>query len=325
MSTAVTHPVDRFAEAFRAIATNVGRVIQGKPEAIDLAVLSLVAQGHLLIEDVPGVGKTSLAKALARSIDCPFGRVQFTPDLLPSDVIGVTVWNRNDATFEFRPGPIFAGIVLGDEINRASPKTQSALLEAMAERQVTVDGVSHGLPGPFMVIATQNPIEHEGTYPLPESQLDRFLMRVSMGYPEHQAELEILEAHGGAADQERLDALAPVVAAQEVDEMADDVAHVHVAPSIRSYLVQLADATRRHPSLALGMSPRATLSLQRVARARAAAAERSYVIPDDLKALALPVLAHRLVPTPEAQLAGTTSAEVLTEVLASVPVPSVGG
>ena len=325
MSTAVTHPVDRFAEAFQAIATNVGHVIQGKPEVIELAVLSLVAQGHLLIEDVPGVGKTSLAKALARSIDCSFGRVQFTPDLLPSDVVGVTVWNRNDAIFEFRPGPIFAGIVLGDEINRASPKTQSALLEAMAEGQVTVDGVTHGLASPFMVIATQNPIEHEGTYPLPESQLDRFLMRVSMGYPARQAELEILDAHGGGEGQERLDALVPVVTADEVDEMAADVRHVHVAPSIRSYLVELADTTRRHHALALGMSPRATLSLQRVARARAAADDRNYVIPDDLKALAGPVLAHRLVPTPEAQLAGTTSGDALAEVLHSVPVPSVGG
>ncbi len=325
MPTAVTHPVDHFAETFQAIATNVGHVIQGKPDVIHLAVLSLLAQGHLLIEDVPGVGKTSLAKALARSVDCSFGRVQFTPDLLPSDVVGVTVWNRNDAAFEFRPGPIFAGIVLGDEINRASPKTQSALLEAMAERQVTVDGVTHSLATPFMVIATQNPIEHEGTYPLPESQLDRFLMRVSMGYPAREAELEILDAHGGSEGQDRLDSLVPVVTAGEVNEMAADVRHVHVAPSIRSYLVELADTTRRHQALALGMSPRATLSLQRVARARAAADGRNYVIPDDLKALAGPVLAHRLVPTPESQLAGTTSSDTLAEVLHSVPVPSVGG
>jgi MoxR-like ATPase len=257
-----------FAETFNAIAANVARVIQGKPEVIGLALLCLVSEGHLLIEDVPGVGKTSLAKALARSIDCPFGRIQFTPDLLPSDVVGVTVWNRSDGRFEFRPGPVFAPIVLGDEINRASPKTQSALLEAMAEGQVTVDNATYPLGSPFMVIATQNPIEHEGTYPLPESQLDRFLMRVSVGYPARSAEIDILETHG---DHTSLDDIGAVVQASDVEAMIATARSVHVAASLKAYLVDLADTTRRHPQFALGMSPRATLSLMRVARARAAA------------------------------------------------------
>ena len=257
---------DSFADLVAAVSDNVGRVIQGKPEVIDLVVLCLVSEGHLLVEDVPGVGKTSLAKALATSIDCSFGRVQFTPDLLPSDVVGVNVWNRATSTFEFRPGPVFSNIVLGDEINRASPKTQSALLEAMAERQVTVDGVTHPLDRPFMVIATQNPIEHEGTYPLPDSQLDRFLMRVSVGYPGREAELTILDAHG---DHDALVDLGPVITASQVEGMTRAVRSVHVADPLRGYLVDLANATRRHPGVAIGMSPRATLALQRVAtRAR---------------------------------------------------------
>ncbi|WP_208028046.1 AAA family ATPase [Rhabdothermincola sediminis] len=297
------------------------QAIQGKADVVDLVLLCLVSEGHLLIEDVPGVGKTSLAKALARSIDCSFGRVQFTPDLLPSDVVGVTVWNRSDSRFEFRPGPIFASIVLGDEINRASPKTQSAMLEAMAEGQVTVDNVTYPLGPPFMVIATQNPIEHEGTYPLPESQLDRFLMRVSVGYPSREAELEVLDTHG---DHNPLDHVGPVATRHDVEAMIDAVRTVHVAPSIKAYLVELADASRRHHHLALGMSPRATLSLQRVARARALAGGRAYVVPDDVKALAEPVLAHRLLVTPEAQLQGISSADALAELLAHVPVPTSG-
>ena len=308
-----------FAETFNAISANIERVIQGKPEVIGLALLCLISEGHLLIEDVPGVGKTSLAKALARSIDCTFGRIQFTPDLLPSDVVGVTVWNRSDGCFEFRPGPVFAPIVLGDEINRASPKTQSALLEAMAEGQVTVDNATYPLGSPFMVIATQNPIEHEGTYPLPESQLDRFLMRVSVGYPSRDAEIDILETHG---DHTSLDDIGAVVSAPDVEAMIATARSVHVAPSLRAYLVDLADTTRRHPQFALGMSPRATLSLMRVARARAAADNRSYVIPDDLKALAGPVLAHRLLVTAEAQLQGATSADLLDEILRRVAVPT---
>jgi MoxR-like ATPase len=308
-----------FAGLFTGITENVSRVIQGKPDVISLMALCLIAEGHLLMEDVPGVGKTSLAKALARSIDCTFGRMQFTPDLLPSDVVGVNVWNRENSRFEFRPGPIFASIVLGDEINRASPKTQSALLEAMAESQVTVDGNTYPLHSPFMVIATQNPIEHEGTYPLPESQLDRFLMRVSVGYPDRPAEIDVLDTH---ADVDALATLGPVVHADDLLAMSATVRTIHVAPSLKGYLVDLARATRRHPHLLLGMSPRATLNLQRVARARAATAGRSYIVPDDIKALAEPVLAHRLIVTPEGQLQGVRAEDVLAEVLSSVPVPT---
>jgi MoxR-like ATPase len=308
-----------FASAFTEIVNNVERVIQGKTEVIQLALLCLLAEGHLLVEDVPGVGKTSLAKALAASVECTFGRVQFTPDLLPSDVVGVSVYNRSSGGFDFRPGPIFANILLGDEINRASPKTQSALLEAMAEQQVTVDGTTYPLEAPFMVIATQNPIEHEGTYPLPESQLDRFFMRISVGYPARDAELLMLDTHG---DHDALDDIGAVTSAAEVAAMAATTKAVHIAPSLKSYLVEVADATRRHPRLAMGMSPRAVLNMQRAARARAAAAGRNYVVPDDIKALAEPVLGHRLVVTPEAQLAGMRAVDVLGEVLRSIPVPS---
>jgi MoxR-like ATPase len=308
-----------FADRYVEVVANVEQVIQGKPEVVELALLCLLSEGHLLIEDVPGVGKTSLAKALAASIDGTFGRLQFTPDLLPTDVVGLTVWNRNTSEFEFRPGPVFNNIVLADEINRASPKTQSALLESMAEAQVTVDGTTYHLSDPFMVIATQNPIEHEGTYPLPESQLDRFLMRVSVGYPSPESELEILDTHG---DHDALVDIGAVITAEEIVHMAAAARGVHVAPALKSYLVDLANASRRHPHLALGMSPRATLALQRVARARAAAQARSYVVPDDLKALAEPVLAHRLLVTPEAQLQGITAGDALDEVLRAVPVPA---
>src|SRR4051794_4944731 len=307
-----------FAETFSAIATNVERVVQGKPDVIELALLCLVAEGHLLIEDVPGVGKTSLAKALAASIDCRWARIQFTPDLLPSDVVGVTVWNRGTDEFEFRPGVVFANLVLGDEINRASPKTQSALLEAMEERQVTVDGHTHVLEAPFMVMATQNPVEHEGTYPLPESQLDRFLMRISIGYPQRDAELEILETHGGS---EPIEDLTPVASIKDVVAMAAFAREVHVAPALQGYLVDLAEASRRHPLLALGMSPRATLAMQRATRARAAADGRDFVVPDDVKALAHAVLDHRFVLTPEAALQGVDPGDVLDDVLQRVPVP----
>jgi MoxR-like ATPase len=315
----VERPASTFSDLFGKITRNVEQVIQGKPDVIELALVALVAEGHLLIEDVPGVGKTSMAKALAASIDCTWGRVQFTPDLLPSDVVGVTVWNRGTSEFEFRPGPIFANIVLGDEINRASPKTQSALLEAMEERQVTVDGTTYPLEAPFMVIATQNPIDHEGTYPLPESQLDRFLLRVAVGYPDRSAELEILDAH---ADHSTLEELQPVATAADVRAMANAARLVHVAPSLKGYLVDLAEASRRHPGLALGMSPRATLSLQRAARAMAAANGRNYVLPDDVKALAGPVLAHRLMLTPESQLQGADAESIVADILASVAVPS---
>jgi len=308
-----------FADLFDGIVQNVERVVQGKPEVVELALICLLAEGHLLIEDVPGVGKTSLAKALATSIDASWKRVQFTPDLLPSDVVGVTVWNRGKDAFEFRPGPVFSNIVLADEINRASPKTQAALLESMEERQATIDGTTYPLRSPFVVMATQNPVEHEGTFPLPESQLDRFLMRLSIGYPGREAELAILDTHGGGT---AIAELSPVANLAQVKGMIEAVRTVHVAPPVKAYLVDLAIATRRHSAIALGMSPRATLSLLRAARARAAAAGRNYVTPDDVKALAEPVLGHRLLLNPEAQLQGGTAARVLEEILATVPVPT---
>ncbi len=308
-----------FADLHRALTDNIATVIRGKDEAIDLVLLCLIADGHLLVEDVPGVGKTTLAKALATSIDARFGRIQFTPDLLPTDVVGVNVWDKAANRFEFRPGPIFANVVLADEINRASPKTQSALLEAMAEAQVTVDGETHLLAAPFMVIATQNPIEHEGTYALPESQLDRFLMRISMGYPARQAELAILDADD---DLHRLADLRSVISAGQVNGLVAAARTVHVAPPLQGYLVDLAEASRRHAATSVGRSPRATLALPRVARARAATRGRTYVVPDDIKALAGPVLAHRLLLTPEAQIGGTTAGDVVEELLDRVPVPA---
>jgi MoxR-like ATPase len=308
-----------FAELFDAIVRNVEQVVQGKPEVVELALICLLAEGHLLIEDVPGVGKTSLAKALAASIDASWKRVQFTPDLLPSDVVGVTIWNRGKDAFEFRPGPVFSNIVLADEINRASPKTQAALLESMEERQVTVDGTTYPLRSPFVVMATQNPVEHEGVFPLPESQLDRFLMRLSIGYPGREAEMAILDTHGGGTAVAQL---TPVASVGQVRGMIEAVRNVHVAPAVKAYLVDIATASRRHGSIALGMSPRATLSLQRAARARAAAAGRNYVTPDDIKTLAEPVLAHRLLLGPEATLQGGTAGRVLDELLGTVPVPT---
>ena len=308
-----------FADLFDGIVQNVERVVQGKPEVVELALICLLAEGHLLIEDVPGVGKTSLAKALATSIDASWKRVQFTPDLLPSDVVGVTVWNRGKDAFEFRPGPVFSNIVLADEINRASPKTQAALLESMEERQATIDGTTYPLRSPFVVMATQKRVEQEGTFPLPESHLDRFLMRLSIGYPGREAELAILDTHGGGT---AIAELSPVANLAQVKGMIEAVRTVHVAPPVKAYLVDLAIATRRHSAIALGMSPRATLSLLRAARARAAAAGRNYVTPDDVKALAEPVLGHRLLLNPEAQLQGGTAARVLEEILATVPVPT---
>ena len=318
--TVVDHQVPTsFADLFGAITANIERVVQGKPEVVELALICLLAEGHLLIEDVPGVGKTSLAKALAASIDSAWKRLQFTPDLLPSDVVGVTIWNRGKDQFEFRPGPVFANIVLADEINRASPKTQAALLEAMEERQVTIDGSTYPLRRPFVVMATQNPVEHEGTFPLPESQLDRFLMRLSVGYPGRQAELDILETHGGSSANAQI---GPVATSAQILGMIDAVKSVHVATALKTYLVDLAHATRHHGAIALGMSPRATLSLQRAAKARAAAAGRNYATPDDVKTMAEPVLAHRLLLAPDAQLQGMTAGRVLEEILATVPVPN---
>jgi MoxR-like ATPase len=309
-----------FEEHFEALVSNVERVIQGKREIIQLALTCLVADGHLLIEDVPGVGKTMLAKAIARSIDGTWHRIQFTPDLLPSDVTGVSVWNRATDEFEFRPGGIFANIVLADEVNRASPKTQSALLEAMEERQVTVDVRTHLLERPFMVIATQNPIEYEGTYPLPEAQLDRFLLRVKMGYPDRAAGIDILETHGV---EEPVDDLGPVLTAADVTGMAEAVTSVYVAPSLMGYIVDVAEASRQDRDLALGISPRGALALQRASRAYAASAGRDYVIPDDIKLLAGSVLEHRLILSPEAELRGSTPKDALEAVLERVPVPTV--
>lgn len=309
-----------FTEIFSKISKNVQLVLQGKHEVIDRAVLSLLCQGHLLLEDIPGVGKTSLAKALASSITGSFGRIQFTPDVLPSDVVGVNVWNRNTNEFNFRRGPVFANLVLGDEINRASPKTQAALLESMEEQQVTVDGKTMPLEPPFMVIATQNPIEHIGTYPLPESQLDRFFMRVSMGYPDRESGMSILKLHGGESN--RLEDLEPVATVAEIQKMIATVKVVHVADSLQAYIVDLAEASRQHPAVALGVSPRATLNLQRAARGLAAAGGRNYVIPDDIKAMISPVLSHRVMMTPEAQLQGITSEQTLDDLARNVPVPS---
>jgi MoxR-like ATPase len=311
------------AALFEALARNVERVIQGKRDQVHLALVCLFAEGHLLIEDVPGVGKTSLAKALARSIAGSAHRIQFTPDLLPSDVIGVSVWNRATSQFEFRPGGVFAHVLLGDEINRASPKTQSALLEAMEERQVTVDAHTWALPRPFLVIATQNPVELEGTYPLPEAQLDRFLMRLPMGYPDRDAEMAILETHG--AGFVGPDDLEPVATAADVAAAADVITTVHVATALRAYIVDLVDGTRRDPELALGVSPRGALALQRGARAMAAGAGRDYVIPDDIKTLAASVLTHRMLMTPEAELRGVTPEDVLNRIVTRLPVPGASG
>ena len=312
-----------FGRLFSALLGNVELAIQGKREQIHLALVCLLAEGHLLIEDVPGVGKTTLAKAIAASIGGSCHRIQFTPDLLPSDVTGVSVWNRGNSEFEFRPGGIFANVVLADEINRASPKTQSALLEAMEERQVTVDAHTYRLPRPFMVIATQNPIELEGTYPLPEAQLDRFLMRIPMGYPAREAELSILEAQGEHASP--VDDLVPVAEAAEVAEASQLLTTVHVAPEVRAYILDVVAASRRHPDLSLGASPRGSLSIQRAARALAASFGRGFVIPDDIKRVVPAVLEHRLLLTPDAQLRGATSNDVVRAILASVPVPGANG
>ena len=310
--------LDDLQESARRITDNIEQVIEGKPDVVRLALVVLLAEGHLLIEDVPGVGKTMLAKALARSIDCSVRRIQFTPDLLPSDVTGVSVYDQTTREFEFKPGAVFANLVVGDEINRASPKTQSALLEAMEERQVTVDGTTYVLEAPFMVIATQNPIEMEGTYPLPEAQRDRFTARVSMGYPSAQAELDMLDTHGGPA---ALDDLEPVADAVEVRKLIDVVRGIHVSDEVKRYVVDLATATRQAPELRLGASPRASLQLLRASRAYAGLQGRDYVRPDDVQDLAGAVLAHRLLPTAEAQVSRRTPEAVVGDLVARVPLP----
>ena len=311
-------PIDDLVPAARRIGKAVESVIEGKRDAIQLTLAVLLAEGHLLIEDVPGVGKTMLAKALARAIDGSVRRVQFTPDLLPSDITGVSAYNRARDEFEFKPGPVFANIVLGDEINRASPKTQSALLESMEERQVTVDGTTYALQDPFMVIATQNPVEMEGTYPLPEAQRDRFTARIALGYPPPAAERDMLDSHGTVSP---LDQLTAVARASDVQELVVAVRRVHVSDQVKDYIISLANATRTSPELRLGASPRATLHLLRASRAWAALDGRDYVIPDDVQRLARPVLAHRLLPTAEAIVERHQPEQVVDRIVAQLPLP----
>jgi MoxR-like ATPase len=310
--------LDELIPVAHRISEAINSVVVGKPESIRLALTVLLAEGHALIEDVPGVGKTLLAKALARSIDCSVRRVQFTPDLLPSDITGVSAFNQELREFEFKPGPIFANLVLGDEINRASPKTQSALLESMEERQVTVDGVTYPLEPPFMVIATQNPIEMEGTYPLPEAQRDRFTAKISIGYPTPEDELSMLDSHGSSSP---LDYLKPAAHATDVRQLIAAVREVHVAEQVRQYIIDVVGATRSASALRLGASPRAALQLLRASRAYAALEDRNFVIPDDVQALAGPVLAHRLLPTAEAVVGRELPEQVLAKIIQRVPLP----
>ena len=310
--------VQDLATAVQRVVGNVEKVIVGKGEAVAFSLIAVICHGHVLIEDVPGVGKTVLTKAIARSIGCTFKRIQFTPDLLPSDVTGTSIYNQKTSNFEFRAGPIMAQIVLADEINRATPKTQSALLEAMEETQITVDGVSYRLPEPFMVMATQNPIEYEGTFPLPEAQLDRFMMNISIGYPKASDEMNILHSH---QHHHPLDDLAQIMTAEELVIIQQQVRNIHVDPSIREYIVAIANATRNHPNIYLGASPRGSLALFRAAQALAAMRGRGYVIPDDVKLLARPTLAHRIIVTPAARVRSITSTAILDEILQSVPVP----
>jgi MoxR-like ATPase len=310
--------LSELVQVARQVSSAMQTVISGKPGAVRLALTVLLAEGHVLIEDVPGVGKTQLAKALARSIDCSVRRVQFTPDLLPSDITGVSAYNQELREFEFKPGPIFANIVLGDEINRASPKTQSALLESMEDRQVTVDGSTYQLERPFMVIATLNPVEMEGTYPLPEAQRDRFMTRISIGYPDRDAELAMLQSHGSSSP---LDELKPVAHASDVRALVAAVREVHVSGSIRQYIIDLVTATRNSAELRLGASPRAALHLLRACRAQAALDDRDFVIPDDVQTLAVPVLAHRLLPSAEAMVGRELPDQVVAALLRRLPLP----
>ena len=309
---------DEFAACWATIAGNVARVIRGKDEVIGMALTCMIARGHLLVEDVPGVGKTSLARALSTSLGTGHGRIQFTPDLLPSDVTGVSIFNQRSGEFEFRPGPVFHGIVLADEINRASPKTQSALLEVMEERQVTVDGVTYEVPSPFMVIATQNPIDMHGTYPLPEAQLDRFTMRISIGYPDLDSEADVLRSESEAP----VDTLTPVADARDLAAMIETARTVYVSDALYRYIVAIVTASRGLPEILLGASPRAGVALLRTARARAVAFGRDHVRPEDVKVLAAAVLAHRLRLRPEAQGGPATPHTLVARLLATVPVPA---
>lgn len=302
----------------KKVIDNIGKVIVGKQSTLDLVVVCLLSQGHILIDDVPGVGKTMLARSLAKTLGLSFSRIQFTPDMLPSDVTGVSIFNQQSRQFEFRPGPIMAQIVLADEINRATPKTQSALLEAMGERQVTVDGITYQLGNPFMVMGTQNPIEYEGTFPLPEAQLDRFLLRLRMGYPSILDEIKILEEQ---QLQHPIDTLESVVSLEQLQFMQETVKRVYVAPLIKRYIVELMRATRDHSDIYLGASPRGSLGLYRSAQALAAMRGREYVLPDDIKTLAVPIIAHRVVEEPSARLRQLTTIQIIEEILQNQPVP----
>jgi len=306
------------ASIAQRISENIQKVILGKKDEIELAILALLSKGHILLEDVPGVGKTVLAKSLAASLGCSFKRIQFTPDLLPSDVIGVSIYNQKTGEFEYRPGPIIAQVVLADEINRATPKTQSALLEAMEEKQVTVDGVTHSLPDPFLVIATENPIEYEGTFPLPEAQLDRFLIRMAIGYPDKSDEISVLESQH---IRHPLEEISQVVSPADILEAQEAVKSVYVDRLISEYIVNITSATREHPDVYLGASPRGSLGIYRVAQARAAISGRDYVIPDDVKSVVLPVLSHRIILNPSARMREVTTESVISNVLESVTVP----
>ncbi|MDH7485806.1 MAG: MoxR family ATPase [Anaerolineae bacterium] len=310
--------MEQVRNVIEKITDNVEKVIKGKRDVIQLTLLALLCDGHLLIEDVPGVGKTMLARSIAKSTGCSFRRIQFTPDMLPTDVTGVSVFNQKTREFEFRPGPIMAQIVLTDEINRATPKTQSALLEAMEERQVTVDGVTYPMARPFLVLATQNPIEYEGTFPLPEAQVDRFMMRISIGYPETEDEIAILDSQ---RLQHPIEELGQAVAVEEFLAAQEAIKQVHVDNLIKEYIVALVNATRKHPDVYLGASPRGSLALYKTGRARAAMLGRDYVIPDDIKALAEPALAHRLIISPSARIKNVDPRAVVEEVINSVPVP----
>ncbi len=302
----------------RTVKDNIARVIVGKEDVIELLLVALFCEGHVLLEDVPGIGKTTLAKSLAWSLGCSFQRIQFTPDLLPSDITGVNVFNQRSGEFEYRPGPLVAQVVLADEINRAGPRTQSALLEAMEERQVTVDGVTRLLPRPFLVLATQNPVELEGTFPLPEAQVDRFIMRVAVGYPDEDEECAVLRRF---RESNPLSDLSPAVDSARILEIQNIVRQVFVHPAVETYLVRLARATREHDAVRLGASPRGSLALYHTAQARAAILGRNFVLPDDVKALIQPVLGHRIITTSQARVHGRVASDILHEIATQVPVP----